>query len=55
MEDRPITYHLLHKDELTYEVAIRDAVPKDDVKGLREQIRKLGRDLLSDEIEEFEG
>jgi hypothetical protein len=55
MEDRPITFNLLHKDELTYEVAIRDAVPKDDVKGLREQIRKLGREVPSDDIEEFEG
>ncbi|XP_048000953.1 uncharacterized protein LOC125237805 [Leguminivora glycinivorella] len=55
MEDRPINYNLLHKDELEYEVSIRDVTPAGDVKSLREQIRKLARELPSDDIAEFEG
>lgn len=55
MEDRPINYNLLHKDELEYEVSVRDVTPAEDVKGLREQIRKLAKELPSDDIEEFVG
>ncbi|RVE45220.1 hypothetical protein evm_010110 [Chilo suppressalis] len=50
MEQRPITFNLLHKDELEYEVRIRGAKPVDGVPALKAQVRALNKDLPSDEI-----
>lgn len=50
MEQRPISFNLLHKDELEYEVRIRGAKPADSVVALRAQVRALNKDLPSDEI-----
>lgn len=55
MEERPITWNLLHKDELIYEVKIRHGVPAEDVNALRTQLRKLVKEYPSDEIVNFEG
>lgn len=55
MEERPICFNLLRKDELVYEVQIRDAAPEDNVAALRKQIKLLYRDVPSDEIVLFEG
>ncbi|XP_063830407.1 uncharacterized protein LOC135079698 [Ostrinia nubilalis] len=54
-EERPIRFNILNKDELIYEVAIRDAVPEKTVELLRAQIRQLAQDIPSDEVSEFEG
>lgn len=50
MEQRPITFNLLNKDELEYEVKIRGAKPADTVVALKAQIRSLNKDMPSDEI-----
>lgn len=50
--ERPISFNLLHKDELTYEVEIRDAVPATTVEKLRVQIRELSKLVCSDDIVE---
>lgn len=50
MEQRPIPFNLLHKDELEYEVKIRGAKPAENVPALRAQVRALNKDLPSDEI-----
>lgn len=50
MEQRPITFNLLHKDELEYEIKIRGAKPAEGVPALRAQIRSLYKDLPSDEL-----
>lgn len=55
MEERPIVWNLLHKDELVYEVRIRNTVPAEDVNALRTQLRKLVREYPSDEIVNFGG
>lgn len=55
MEERPIRFHLLNKDELIYEVAIRDGVPENTVERLRTQIRKLVSEIPTDEVNTFEG
>lgn len=55
MEERPITWNLLHKDELVYEVQIRGSVPADDVNALRTQLRKLVKEYPSDEIVNYMG
>ena len=55
MEERPIRFNLLHKDELVYEVTIRDAVPAETVTALRDQIRTLSKQIPTDEIVEYEG
>jgi Retrotransposon gag protein len=54
MEQRPITYNLLHKDELEYEVVIRGAQPADTVPALRAQVKNLCKDLPSDEIVSYD-
>lgn len=48
--ERPIQYHLLRRDELKYEVQIRDVKPADTLAELRVQLKDLSRDLPSDEI-----
>jgi hypothetical protein len=48
--ERPIAYHLLRKEELVYEVEIRDVKPEFTVEALRVQIRELARTLPADEI-----
>lgn len=53
-EERPIKFHLLHKDELEYEARIRGAEPAGKVTDLRAQLRKLSRELPSDEIAEVD-
>ncbi|KAI5645699.1 retrotransposon gag protein domain-containing protein [Phthorimaea operculella] len=50
--ERPIAYHLLRKEELIYEVEIRDATPGGTNDELRVQIRDLARDIPADEIAE---
>lgn len=55
MEERPIIWNLLHKDELAYEVRIRSTVPAEDVNTLRTQLRKLVKEYPSDEIVNFVG
>lgn len=50
MEERPISFNLLHKDELEYEVRIREAKPADTVVALRAQARTLNKELPADEI-----
>ncbi|XP_028179289.1 uncharacterized protein LOC114366570 [Ostrinia furnacalis] len=54
-EERPIRFNLLTKEELIYEVVIRDAVPERTIELLRAQIRHLAQDIPSDEVSEFEG
>lgn len=54
-EERPIRFELLHKDELIYEVSIRNETPADTVAELRKQIKKLVKDSPSDAIDVFEG
>lgn len=54
-EERPIRFNLLNKDELIYEVAIRDEQPASTVDKLRVQIRTLVRDIPTDELIVFEG
>lgn len=53
-EERPIKFHLLHKDELEYEARIRGAEPAGKVTELRAQVRKLSKELPSDEIAEVD-
>lgn len=55
MEERPIQFNVLTKDELTHEVKIRGTVPADRVTDLREQIRELAKKLPTDQIVSFEG
>lgn len=50
--ERPIAYHLLRKEELVYEVEIRDAKPASTVDALRAQLRELTRAIPADEIVE---
>lgn len=54
-EERPVRFNLLNKDELLYEVTIRDAVPENTVDLLRAQIRRLIKEIPSDEVSVFEG
>lgn len=55
MEERVIAFQALHKDELIYEVRIRDAEPAEDVSALRAQVRILSKEIPSDSIVSFEG
>lgn len=55
MEERPILFNLLHKDELEYEVRVRQGTPATTVADLRAQIRKLNIDVPTDEVAEFDG
>lgn len=55
VEERPIRFHLLNKDELQYEVAIRDEIPETTVEKLRGQIRKLSVKIPTDEVSVYEG
>lgn len=55
MEERSIRFHTLNKDELIYEVAIRDGVPENTVERLRAQIRTLAKQIPTDEVNLFEG
>lgn len=55
MEECPITFHLLRKDELLYEVMIRGEKPADSYPELKKQIRELSQRYPSDEIDCFEG
>lgn len=55
MEECPITFHLLHKDELSYEVIIRGEKPVDSYPELKTQIRELSKRYPSDEIDSFDG
>lgn len=55
MEDRPIRFHLLNKDELIYEVLIRNAKPAEKAAELRVQIRDLAKQIPTDEIVDFLG
>lgn len=48
--DRPIAFQLLRKEELQYEVEIRDTKPGVTVDVLRVQIRDLARTMPSDEV-----
>lgn len=48
--ERPIAYHLLRKEELIYEVEIRDAKPSSTCDALRAQIRELAKAVPADEI-----
>jgi hypothetical protein len=50
MEQRPISFNLLHKDELEYEITVRGSIPADSVTSMRAQIRSLQKELPSDEI-----
>ncbi|CAB3248288.1 unnamed protein product [Arctia plantaginis] len=50
MEERPIAFNLLHKDELEYEVIIRGDKPTYNVSALRAQVRSLNKDIPTDEI-----
>lgn len=50
MEERPITFNLLLKDELEYEVKIRESKPAATVVDLKAQIRNLNKEIPSDEI-----
>jgi hypothetical protein len=55
MEECPITFHLLHKDELSYEVSIRGEKPVDSYPELKKQIRELSQRYPSDEVDSFDG
>ncbi|XP_073958080.1 uncharacterized protein [Choristoneura fumiferana] len=55
MEEKPIVFHLLHKDELIYEVKIRGEQPVDSYPGLKTQIRELANKIPTDEIDSFLG
>lgn len=55
MEERPILFNLLHKDELEYEVRVRLGTPATTVADLRAQIRKLNIEVPTDEVAEFDG
>lgn len=50
MAERPIPFHLLTKDELIYEVQIRDGTPVDTVSGLRAQVKELDQKVPTDEV-----
>lgn len=50
--ERPIAYHLLRREELQYEVEIRDGKAKDTVEELRVQIRELSSAIPADEVVE---
>lgn len=50
--ERPIAYNLLHKDELIYEVEIRDVKPETTVSALRLQIQNLAIRVPADEVGE---
>lgn len=49
-KERAICFHLLRKDELIYEVKIRDAVPEHNVVALRKHIRTLATEIPTDVI-----
>lgn len=55
MEERPIAFNLLKKDELEYEVRARLAVPLSTVMDLRCQVRKLNSEIPTDEVAEYTG
>lgn len=46
----PIKFLLLHKDELEYEVLIRNSIPTSTVQELRKQVAKLALEFPSEEI-----
>lgn len=50
--ERPIAFNLLRKDELIYEVRIRDEKPASTVEELRVQIRELNKLIGTDDIVE---
>lgn len=50
--ERPIAYNLLNKDELVYEVTIREAKPEASVAALRSQLKELVQSLPADEVVE---
>lgn len=50
MGERQIPFHLLNKDELIYEIEIRDEIPVDNISGLRSQIKHLDAKMPTDEI-----
>lgn len=55
LEERPIAFNVLAKDELEYEIRIRGAKPSaDTVIALRAQIRALNKEIPSDEIDSVE-
>lgn len=49
-EERPISFNLLLKDELEYEIKIRGAKPADGVPAMKAQIRSLNKDIPTDEV-----
>jgi hypothetical protein len=55
MEERPIAFGLLQKDELQHEVVIRFATPASTVADLRPQVKKLSKEIPTDEIVSFDG
>lgn len=55
LAEKPIKVHLLNKDELIYEVEIRDHAPESTVDKLRVQLRRLMREIPSDEIATYDG
>lgn len=50
MTAREIKFHLLNKEELTYEVTIRSETPAETVTLLRKQLRKLLTECSSEEL-----
>lgn len=55
LEERPIAFNLLKKDELEYEVKVRQATPLATVMELRSQLRKLNLEVPTDEVADYEG
>lgn len=55
LEERPIAFNVLARDELEYEIRIRGAKPAaDTVTALRSQVRTLNKEIPSDEIDSVE-
>lgn len=55
MEERPIVFHLLNKDELIYEITVRGGKPEGTVDKLRTQAKALNSQMPTDEISDYEG
>ncbi|XP_063380626.1 uncharacterized protein LOC134667231 [Cydia fagiglandana] len=55
LEERPIAFNLLKKDELEYEVTVRLGVPLTTVMELRSQLRKLNQEIPTDEVADYNG
>lgn len=49
-EERPISFNLLLKDELEYEITVRGAQPADGVIAMKAQIRSLNKEIPTDEV-----